>query len=400
LKEINEQKIKYFIEGDIRKILPIRVNTSDKCFYKDNVRSKSVIHVPTSITPFRITPSKVFPDMHKFIDDLCPFEHTRPEFFIFSKINALSGYISKTLTCVCGHSEFGKTSVYEVLDGITQKCPVFNPKTAAGVLTRLTEDGNLIIDEMQKVSKDIRIIIEGIATKIGDDRPSFHNGALKTAFTKSDYNISEQSMTFTYNTIDYYSEPEESFFDGSNFWDNVGSMDSRFLKFKVMGELREKFDKDFDILAEAEKNKMTYINIAKQLLYLKQLRISNGYQRRYNIPTKLALTLRKRATFNEITWLLDMYCDSKKEYEDYLILMENSIKDYAQMIGKSVKMIHKDSDYDKLKDIAEKIEVETIKDEWNNELAVWVKCSIKECNETPCNIEFDSQKPLCKKHFK
>ena len=336
LKERDGRKVRYFMEDDIIPQLPIRVKDSEEWFYKDSTRKSSVVQRVVDFIPFRITPENCFPDTHKFIDMICPFDHTKPEFFTFAKINAISGYISKTLTCVCGTSEFGKTSVYEVLDGITQKCPVFNPKTAAATLMRLTEDGNLIIDEMQKVASDIKIIIEGIATKIGDDRPTYHNGSLKTNLTKNNYNISEQSMTFTYNPKDYYSDPEENFFDGSNFWDNVAGMDSRFLKFKVEGALKEQFDKNFDILVEAEKNKMIYMRIAKQLLYLKKLRLSNNYARKYDVPFNILLPQRKKSTLNEITWLLDMYCDSKKEYEDYIGLIEKSIKGYADMIGKSI----------------------------------------------------------------
>lgn len=346
IKDYDGKKIKYFLDEPLFNLLPIKINHSETLLYKDNSRVDSIVTHPVNledekgnikkdgITPFRIRPERMFPDMHKFIDNIAPFEHSNIPFFTLNKVNAIMGYVGKTMTCICGPSDFGKTSMYEILHSITQKCPVFQPRSVPGVLAQITEDGNMTIDEMQKAEAEIIRLIENFTMQLGDGRPIYHNGALKSAITRNNYRIAEQSLSFTYNTWDYYMDPDTQFFD--NIWANKTGMDSRLVKFKVEGHLLEKFDKEFDIVAEAQKNKMMYMNIAKQLLWLKQIRLSNGYKRKYEVPFIIKLNERKRSTLSEITWLLDMYCDSKKEYEDYIGLIEKSMLNYAQMVGKTL----------------------------------------------------------------
>lgn len=402
IKEVEGRKLKYFLQEKLRDCMPLRVENTKEFFLQDSTKVKSIINVVLEPTPFKIVSLNVFPDTHKFIDELCPFKHSNPDMFTLVKIIALMGYIGKPLTCICGPSEFGKTTIFLFIDAITQKSPVSKPRRPAGVLIPITEDGNYVADESQHMESETKQILEDLAMQIGDDRPIYHNGAYKTKLSKQNYNISQQAMTFLYNPIEHY--PDQSkFFE--NMWDNALGMDSRYLKLKVDGILQEQFDKEFNMVHEATINKDYYIKVAKQLLYLKELRLNNGYKRRYITHPSLNHTGRKKDTFNEITWLLDMYSNSQAEYDKYITLLERAIVDYKAMLGHTVHYSPQHR-LDKIKPgiapLATEIAIteEVIEDSmpFDGKLLVWQKC-VEDCTEVECNIGSDNR-PRCKKHWR
>jgi len=333
VKDIDGKRKKFFIPDDIYKHLPIRVDSSDEMLYKDSARSKSVIYLPTTITPFRITAENVFPDMHEFIDNFCPYTHTNPDVYTLMKMITIASDVGKTCLGISSESEFGKSSVFITMDAITQKSPVFKPRSVPGMLRQITSDGNMVFDETHDVDTTTKRCIEELSLNVGGDDPIYINGAMRSKGLKQKYDISHQSITFLYNLYSYYKNPEKEFFDRT--FSNNEAMDSRFLKLKMDGILTEKFDKEFNMIDEAEKNKMFYMKIAKQLLYLKQLKLSNKYVRRYNHSSSLKLNGRKKSSYNEITWVMDLYSRTQEEYAKFIGVLDKSILDYSEMIGRT-----------------------------------------------------------------
>jgi len=331
LKDVNGKKCRYFIEDDIYDKLPVRVEDNEAMLFKDSSKKKSVIIMPTAVTPFRIKAEQVYKNNHNFINDIAPFEHTRQDMWTLNKIIAIMGYIGKTFLGVCSESEFGKSSIHLILDSITKKNPVFQPRSVPGVLAQITHDGNMVFDESQETSNEVKRCMENFSLQVGGNSPIYINGAMKSKNTKPRYDVSQQSITFLYNVYNHYKEPEKQFFD--YIWSNKKAMDSRFLKIKLEGVLLERFDKDFDIVKEAEDNKLFYMDIAKHLLWLKGLKLSNAYQRRYSKEGQLRLKGRHKIIFDEITWGIDLYCDTSEEYHKYFDLLESCITSYKQMLG-------------------------------------------------------------------
>jgi len=106
------------------------------------------------------------------------------------------------------------------------------------------------------------------------------------------------------------------------------------LKVKLDGVLTEKFDKDFDIPKTAEENKMYYIAIAKELLYLQEVYKTNNYKRRFTRVEYLTkLKGRREQVYDAITYLIDMYADDETEYNLYCAHLEKAIIDYQNMIN-------------------------------------------------------------------
>lgn len=329
MKDVDNKKTKYFIEEQYYEELPIRVIETKEIYFKDNARTKSILLQPIHIQPFRIKLQKMWDSDKEFFDMIAPFEHSHPDQWTLAKLIAIIGYIGKTFTCNCSSSEFGKSSIYLLLDAITKKCPVFQPRSVPGILAQITSDGNMIFDEVHETAAEVKACMENFSLQVAGNSPIYINGAMKSANTKPKYDVAQQSITFLYNIYSNYSNPEKQFWD--NIWSNSKAMDSRFLKLKFEGKLLEEFDKDFDIPKIADENKMFYVNIAKHLLYLKQLKISNSNQSKW-LRDNVNLTGRHKIIYDEILWILDLYSESQAEFDRFVNLLNQSITGYKEMI--------------------------------------------------------------------
>lgn len=59
VKEVDGQKVKYFIQEQDIQFLPIRADETVEFFMQDNTRTKSIINTVQNPTPFRISPDNV-----------------------------------------------------------------------------------------------------------------------------------------------------------------------------------------------------------------------------------------------------------------------------------------------------------------------------------------------------
>ena len=337
MKDADGQKTKYFLPEVLRKELPVRIETSQDIFLKESSKATSVISDPLDVTPFRIVAKKCWESNKEFIDDIAPFEHTEPDMWTLNKIIAIMGYIGKTFCGVCSLSEFGKSSIYLILDALTQKVPVFQPRSVPGVLAQITGEGNMVFDEVHDSPSDVKSCMENFSLQVGGNSPVYINGAMRSKNTKPKYDVSQQSISYLYNVYSNYSKPAEQFWD--SIWSNKKAMQSRFLRIKLDGKLLEKFDKDFDVPKIAEENKMLYVNIAKHLLYLRQLKFRNTYEKRFKPNTEqIALKGRHEIIYNEIVWGIDLYSTSQEEYNKLTSLLDSCINSYKEMLGETVKV--------------------------------------------------------------
>ena len=333
LKETKGKKVKYFIEEKFYDELPIRIKESREVYLSESSNRKAIIKRPMNPTPFRIRAEKCFKSEKEFIDDFADFEHTNPDAWTLAKITAIMGYVGKTFVGMCSPSEFGKSSVYEIIHSITKKSPVFQPRSIPGILIQVTGDGNIVFDEVHQSNNEVKRCMENFTLQVGGNKPVYINGAMKAGKTKAKYNVSKQSITFLYNTISHYSNPDEEFFD--HFFGNNLAIDSRLLKMRLDGKLLEKFDRNFNIEKTAEDNKMFYMDIAKHLLYLKDLRASNSYKRRYDFQSGIRVKGRRKMIYEEITWMIDIYSEDETEYKKMIKVLDNSVMSYDAMIGKT-----------------------------------------------------------------
>ena len=334
-KEYKEQNVKYWIDEEVFPHLPIKAGN----IVEELKHGEDVVIRPLKPTPFKIIPEKTM-SVKQLIDGFVPFNHSHPDQWTLMKIVALSSFISRTYICIASKSSFGKTSIYDCLHFLTDKTPVFKPRSVPGVLNQITGNGCMVFDEVHMCKREILMVIEDFDLQIGGGKVIYFNGALKSAHTKSRYDCNGQSITHLYNTTDQYKNPGKEYFDF--IFSNNKALDDRFLKLKFDGRLTEVFRKDFDVISVAEDNRGYYISFAKMLSYLQQTRITNKVVKQWIVNSNLQLKGRRRMVFDELLWLLDSYCSSQVEFDSFVKMLEETITTYRLMVNKvyqEVKLI-------------------------------------------------------------
>lgn len=324
-----KNKTKYFIETEICQQLPIKIDneTIQELRYKEDIVLR-----PLNIIPFRIKPEQIFPDTKQFITEFCPFNHTNQTHWLLLKFLALSAYISRTYCCISSNPEFGKSSCFDTIHAITDKCPVFKPRSVPGVLNKINGTGTMVFDDTLEAKKDVREIMEEFSLKIAGGSAVYINGAMKANKTKARYNCHNQSITYLYNNTDCYKNPEKRYFE--TMFENNKAMDTRFLKVKLGGKLEERFGKDFNMKKVATENRMYYIQLAKHLRWLQDCKQQNLYTRKYQDTGNMALFKgRRRQIYSDITWLIDMYSQDQEEYMTLVNELSKCIIDYRYMVN-------------------------------------------------------------------
>lgn len=323
----NKNRRKYFLDANLIDKLPLRVMDDNE----ELINKEDVIIRPLNPRPFKITPDGKM-TVRELVDGLAPFAHDNPPLWKLLKIIAVAGMISRIYTCLATTSSFGKSSVFDIFHYLTDKCPVFKPRSVPGVLNHINGTGNMVFDETHRCKKDVRDIIEEFALQIGGGKSLYINGALKSANTKNRYDCSLQSITFLYNLVSNYDNPEKDYFEFI-FSNNVAVGD-RFLKLRFDGALVEKFDQSFNIPKTAEDNKMYYIDVAKTLLALQKIKRENKYSRRWKYHSYPdGLSNRHRLTYNNITWVVDFYSGSQAEYNDIISFLNDAVLNYKLMVA-------------------------------------------------------------------
>lgn len=320
---------KYWIDEDFLDQLPVRVKKEEFVTLKNTSVNKSVIIKPTEVISFRIKPEQKF-YQKPFIDSFADFDHTCPTQWTLMKNVVVAAQVCKTFMGLCSRSEFGKSSMFEIMDAITDKCPVLQPRSVPGAIIHINTYGNMVYDEVQNTDKKVKDIIENLTLQIAGNKPDYINGALKTHGLKTRYNCVNQSITFLYNELSQYPN-EKDFFD--YVWTNRVAMESRILKLKFDGVLSEKFDKNFDMVTCASENRQYYIDCAKHLLWLQEMIMKNQYKRRYTHTSVLNVNGRRKQSYDCITLLLDMYSTTQDEFSALCKELDKCITNYRDMTG-------------------------------------------------------------------
>lgn len=326
---------KYWIEEEVVPFLPIRAKEYEEYKYKEDI-----VYKPTNVTPFKILPQQMYVNQWEFMKDFLPFENTNPIAYEVSKMVAIVGYVCKTFTCVSSNPEFGKSSSYDYIHAVTNMSPVFEPTTKPGILQQITTYGNMVFDDVFSAEKKVRDVMESINYQLGGGKTIYINGSLVTRNTKAKYNCLNQSLTYLFNRYeDYKNECTGNVrrYWHHNMWDNIKAMNSRFLKLKFEGDLVEDFTKNFNLKSTAENNKMFYIDIAKHLMWLQQVKEQNLYKCRYVAKDIPRMNNRRKETYLSIIWFMDMVSETEEQFNMYKRCLDKAIDDYKIMENEAKK---------------------------------------------------------------
>ena len=319
-----KNRVKYLIKPKVFTELPIQVNAVEKWKFREDV-----VLVPVDPIGFRIKPEHQI-EFKEMVDEFIPFEHTNPDHFTLAKIISIMADAGRVYVCIASTPEFCKSSMYQTLNAINNRTPVFEPRSIPGILNKTTGTGNLVFDDIQNIPSEPKKAMEQMNMQIAGGSAVYLNGAMKSHNTKNKYDVSGQSITYLFNDIENYKDSDKKYFDV--MFENNGAIDTRFLKIKLSGKLTQKFSRDFDIKGTAEVNKAYYIKFAKELEYLKEYKQSGKYQKKFVSHSVLELKGRKKIVYDEICWGIDQYCSTQEEYDKLTTLLDNAIIGYSDMV--------------------------------------------------------------------
>ena len=335
VKTLGDTDVKYFIPEPHRQHLPIKYKPAElkEVTYKTGSNSADVVKKPLSNAKpivFRIKPEDNM-SVRDIVDEFT-WEHSCMPHWILNILIALAGFGGRTYMGICSESEFGKSSTYDNIHALTDKSLVFKPRSIPGMISAITETGNMVFDEVHDCDKPIKKLMEDFCLDAGGRRPFYQNGALKAKGLKQRYSLINQSVTFLYNVISQYDSPN-SFYE--NIWTNPVAMDKRFVRVKLKGVLKEDFtlEEGIDLTEMAKANRDRYVQVTKKLFDIQDKMMNNKFVRRYsyalnNIPVRG----RKIHTYNAVTMMIDQWAENVGEYVSMVEVFNQAIRDYEYML--------------------------------------------------------------------
>lgn len=332
----------YFLNKETLKELPVRINETIE--EKDG---KNIVFVITKFRSFKIKGEKTIP-FKILIDELACFEHTKPIDWTLYKIICLASYCGRTFTRISTNPAFGKNSMKNIMNLLTDQVKVVKPRSVPGVLKELTPTGELVLDESSGLKKEIRDLIQEIVLQLGDGSPTYTNGALKSQshHTKDKYDVHGLSITAMYNRLSDY-KGEGEFFDYQ--FANNSAIKDRLFPLLFEGTLNERFELDFNPKEEAEIHKTSIIQLLKNIQYYKE----NWRNELKDYNTIIHNCKGRHKQSVEVFFdFINLYSDSEEEYRFLCNELLKRYEAYNLMISKAkeekVVVIEKNGGEDQL----------------------------------------------------
>jgi hypothetical protein len=165
-----------------------------------------------------------------------------------------------------------------------------------------------------------------LATGAHKNEVTKHSRAFQNV--KEIIDISSFSLSLFYNDITHYPSAETAYFDKTT----KSAVLDRFPAFRIHG----KFTEDFNALSTVNISTFTKQNMdeLKRLLYSFTYYQTNfeNHLHGYNADNLMVLQGRDRTNIDRLLKVVDFYCESQEEFNDWITIINNSLLDYVTMI--------------------------------------------------------------------
>ena len=279
---LSYKKKVYALQSDKLDKLPIRVKESTKIGHRT-----SVYHWITNFSSAVIKGKKTM-TLNELVKKFAPFEgiHSNAEHFWLYKAIVLALHNDKGFARIATEAGFGKTSLFNMLNPLTNKAVSFNPRSVAALEYRLLYS-EINLDEMTNLQKAQRDLMQDALLKICDWAPTYQKGTrgLKKYGLQDDMDIKDTSLIVTYNITNHYIKSNQI----KNYFDKLfqNAVLSRLIPFKLDGVLDSTAFQDIKNPKQVAKDNYDFlIEILKNLIYYKENLIKESHN--YTIPPGLS----------------------------------------------------------------------------------------------------------------
>jgi len=317
---LQKDGIKYLAPSECKKILPIRVDRTEKV----SISGEAYLKID-KYSPARFTPQKVM-SMKELVNTLAAFNHTEPMQYKVDVMTALTQILSKAFFRKSSVPSFGKDSTIATLGSLSYKALTIENPTIAK-LEMLSSTKLLAINELNDIGKAEWKMIEQFLLAVGAFKETYTKRSRATQGVGEIIDISKLSVCLMYNDIDCYEDPEK-YFD----FRATKQCKDRFPALRYFGN----FDVDFNeidsinIDAFVKKHWDTYVAIIRTMAY-------------YSIPANMMKELkhfkveplhksnRWNNSLNKLLRIVDLTSDTQEEFDSYTNTIKQCMGEYSAM---------------------------------------------------------------------
>ncbi len=331
------------IDGkDIRQLLPIRITATEPFPHQTTIYQKPT---KNGITSFKIPPKRCM-SFKEMVDVYYEVDHTNQDQLKIYKLLVIGSYLLKFNWRVTTGAGFGKNGVVEVFSTLMRDCNVLSPKSDSRLMTMFDNRRLLVIDEWMDLDLSKKESLEYVFRGASDGRPDMINGALKSTQykTKDSYNLTDLSIGFIYNTMDYYQPPNIQKDKRKEYFDNLYTLATRerFLPLHFDGRIdstmfkvdnpKEEYKKHKDFLKDWVQTCKYFEEhfyeelVGKEKWEWEDLMILGG--NKYN---------RMNNMLNTFRLVLKAYAQTEQEYNELCDLVLDRYIAYEHMLGKHIQ---------------------------------------------------------------
>lgn len=326
--ELVKNNTRYLV-SDTANNKPIKIKETLPILPKDilELGSKGVVysHIKRPVS-MRFKSQKSMP-FKEFVNTLSRLEHSNPRHHTLANMIGLTSTLYRCNTRIASNPAFGKDSVVEVHNGLIGKCGTIESPTLAKLEERSSVLNWLVVNEVVDITPAEWRIIQQFLLATGAHKPEVTKHSRAHGTVGEVIDLSSLSLSLFYNDITDYPKVED-YFD----FVTKSAVRDRFPAFRLYG----RFTEDFNALQDIDKDKYTRDNINdfKDIIYNYTYYKNNinKYIHGYDRSKLDHVKSRAKTNVGRLINIIDAYCDSQEEFDGWVETVNNSMKDYNEML--------------------------------------------------------------------
>ena len=262
----------------------------------------------------------------EFVDKLSGLKHSNEKHKKLFWFMGLAQMFDRANFRVSTPAGFGKDSVVDILGSLIGGSATLENPTLAK-LEFMTSYKWLAVNEVVGISPGEWRMIEQFLLATGAHKSEVTKHSRASDKTKEILKVMHFSLSLMYNDIDHYPEPEK-YFD----FVTKGAVKDRFPAFRLYGTYQEDFNSIQGINANTfvETHKEEYLQLIRQYYYTKGN--LHSLKHGYNTRRLNKMSERWQTNVGRLLNMIDMYCDTQEEFDEWIEVINDSILDYKSML--------------------------------------------------------------------
>lgn len=304
----------------IKELLPLLAKDMEKVSYRGEVYW--LIKKPI-VAKFKAEKRHTFKQL---VDILADIPHSNPIHRKLLTFMAFASMLDKANFRVSTPPAFGKDSIVDTVGNLFGDAATTENPTIAK-LEYMTCYKWLVVNEVVDIPIAEWRRIEQFLLAVGAHKPEVTKHSRAYGNVQEVLDISNFSLALMYNDADCYPEPDKYL----DFVAKDAVLD-RFPPFRLFGRFEANFNeiRRIDVPVYVEKNMDDYKALIHSFSYYKAN--LNSCLHHYSIQRLRPLKQRWNLNVGKLLKIIDLYCDSQEEFDEWIKVVNASINDYQDMI--------------------------------------------------------------------